>query len=94
MLSNKKVGVAVAGLGFVGGGTHVPAFKKIPGAKLVAVIDVEEKKGRKVWGHYQIDSYFIECIIQGKKPTITVEDAIKTQKVAAKITTAARTHKS
>ncbi len=48
VLSNKKIGVAVAGLGFVGGGTHVPAFKKIPGAKLVAVIDVEEEKARKV----------------------------------------------
>ena len=47
-MSNKKIGVAVAGLGFVGGGTHVPAFKKIPGAKLVAVIDVEEEKARKV----------------------------------------------
>jgi predicted dehydrogenase len=43
------------------------------------------EKGPKVWGHYQIDSYFVECIIQGKKPTITVEDAIKAQKVAAKI---------
>lgn len=50
------------------------------------------EKGTKVWGHYQIDSYFVECIIQGKKPTITVEDAIKTQKVAAKIATAARIH--
>jgi len=43
------------------------------------------EKGPKVWGHYQIDSYFVECILQKKKPTITVEDAVKAQKVASKI---------
>ncbi len=43
------------------------------------------EKGTKVWGHYQIDSYFVECILQGKKPTVTVEDAIKAQIVASKI---------
>lgn len=43
------------------------------------------EKGTKVWGHYQIDSYFIDCILQRKKPTINVRDAIKAQKVAAQI---------
>ncbi|MFX1520725.1 MAG: Gfo/Idh/MocA family protein [Promethearchaeota archaeon] len=43
------------------------------------------EKGTKVWGHYQIDSYFVECILQGKQPTITVEDAIKAENIAAKI---------
>lgn len=46
---------------------------------------VFEEKGTRVWGHYQIDSHFVECILKGKKPTVTVEDAIKAQSVAAKI---------
>ena len=42
-------------------------------------------RGTKVWGHYQIDSHFIDCILQGKKPLATVEDAIKAQIIAEKI---------
>ncbi len=44
-----------------------------------------KEKGTKVWGHYQIDAYFVKCILQGKKPTVTVEDAIKVQSVASKM---------
>jgi len=44
-----------------------------------------KEKGTRVWGHYQIDAYFVECILQGKKPSVTVEDAIKAQTVAAKM---------
>lgn len=43
------------------------------------------EKGARVWGHYQLDSYFVECILGGKKPTITVKDAVEAQKVASKI---------
>lgn len=43
------------------------------------------EKGTRVWGHYQIDAHFVECILQGKKPAVTVEDAIKSQIVAAKM---------
>jgi predicted dehydrogenase len=42
-------------------------------------------RGTRVWGHYQIDSHFIDCILQGKKPLATVEDAIKAQIIAEKI---------
>jgi predicted dehydrogenase len=45
-----------------------------------------EVKGTKVWGHRQMDAHFIECILQHKKPQVTVEDAIKAQEVAQKIT--------
>jgi len=45
-----------------------------------------EVKGTKVWGHRQMDAHFIECILQHKKPQVTVEDAIKAQEVARKIT--------
>jgi predicted dehydrogenase len=44
-----------------------------------------EVKGTRVWGHRQIDEQFIDCILHGKQPTVTVEDAIKAQQIAQKI---------
>ena len=44
-----------------------------------------KERGTKVWGHYQIDSYFVGCILEGKEPSVTVEDAIKAQSIAKKI---------
>ena len=44
-----------------------------------------EAKGTKMWGHYQIDSHFIECIQQGKKPQVTAEDAVRVKEVAQKM---------
>lgn len=52
-----KVGVAVTGLGFVGGQAHVPAVKKIDGAELVAVIDVAEALARNVAAKYDVKYY-------------------------------------
>jgi predicted dehydrogenase len=43
-------------------------------------------KGTRVWGHRQIDEHFIECILHNRKPQVTVEDAIKAQEIAQKIT--------
>jgi predicted dehydrogenase len=45
-----------------------------------------EVKGTRVWGHRQLDEHFIQCILQNKKPQLTVEDAIKAQEIAQKIT--------
>jgi predicted dehydrogenase len=45
-----------------------------------------EVKGTKVWGHRQVDDYFIQCILQNKKPQVTTEDAIKAIEIAQKIT--------
>ncbi len=42
-------------------------------------------KGTRVWGHRQLDEHFIDCILHGKKPAVTVWDAIKAQEVALKI---------
>ena len=39
-----KVGVAVVGVGFVGGQAHVPSFKKIEGSELVALGAMTEKR--------------------------------------------------
>ena len=39
---DKKVGVAVVGLGFVGGQAHVPAVKKIDGAELTKASELRK----------------------------------------------------
>jgi predicted dehydrogenase len=41
--------------------------------------------GTKVWGHYQLDEYFIQCLVNKRKPSITAEDAAKVIEVASKI---------
>jgi hypothetical protein len=41
--------------------------------------------GTRVWGHYQLDEYFVQCILKRQKPKITVEDAVKAIEVASKI---------
>lgn len=43
-------------------------------------------KGTRVWGHRQTDTHFIECIRQNKQPQVSIEDAIKAQEIAQKIT--------
>jgi predicted dehydrogenase len=47
-------------------------------------IDVEAK-GTRMWGHRQLDEHFIECVLSKKKPSVTVEDAVKAQEIAQKI---------
>jgi myo-inositol 2-dehydrogenase/D-chiro-inositol 1-dehydrogenase len=44
-----------------------------------------ELKGARVWGHLQNSQYFVECILNNKKPDFGVEDAIKIQRIAKKI---------
>ena len=41
--------------------------------------------GARVWGHYQEDQHFVECILNKKQPIMTGDDAIKAQEVATKI---------
>jgi predicted dehydrogenase len=43
-------------------------------------------KGTRVWGHRQGDTHFIESLLHGKTPSITLQDAIIAQRVANKIT--------
>ncbi|MHA1712587.1 MAG: Gfo/Idh/MocA family protein [Candidatus Ranarchaeia archaeon] len=64
-----KVRVAVAGLGFVGGQAHVPAFIKIPGSDLVAIIRRNEKKAKEFAGKYGI-KYYIDYRDAVKDPEI------------------------
>ena len=42
-------------------------------------------KGPRVWGHYQIDEYFVTCIKRGERPEFSYEDAVKAQLVSLKI---------
>jgi predicted dehydrogenase len=46
---------------------------------------VFKEGGTKVWGHYQLDEYFIQCIRKHQNPKITAEDAVKAIEVASKI---------
>jgi len=44
-----------------------------------------EAKGTRMWGHYQLDNHFIECVQQNRQPQVTAEDAVKAQKIAQKM---------
>jgi len=45
-----------------------------------------EVKGTGVWGHRQMDEHFVNCILQKEQPKASVEDAIRAQETAQKIT--------
>jgi len=52
------------------------------------------ERGTKVWGHYQQDEYFIRCILEDKEPTVTAEDARKSQEVALAIAKSSETERT
>jgi len=54
-----KVGVAVVGVGFVGGAAHVPSFKKIEGSQLVALCAATEKRVKPLAEKYGVE-YFLD----------------------------------
>jgi predicted dehydrogenase len=41
--------------------------------------------GPRMWGHQQQDEHFVQCLLEGKAPSITPEDGRKAMEVAAKI---------
>lgn len=53
----EKVGVAVVGVGFVGGSAHTPSFKKIPGSELVALCARTEKRVKQLSEKYGVKYY-------------------------------------
>ncbi|MGQ9680365.1 MAG: Gfo/Idh/MocA family protein [Candidatus Bathyarchaeia archaeon] len=53
----KKVGVAVVGVGFVGGQAHTPSFKKIEGSELVALCASSEKRVKPLAERYEVKYY-------------------------------------
>ncbi len=56
-------------------------YSSDPEPKEVAV----EAKGTRMWGHYQLDNHFIECVQQNRQPQVTAEDAVKAQEIAQKM---------
>lgn len=52
-----KVGVAVVGVGFVGGQAHVPSFKKIEGSELVALGASTEKRVKPLAESFGVKYY-------------------------------------
>ncbi|MEM3626629.1 MAG: Gfo/Idh/MocA family oxidoreductase [Candidatus Bathyarchaeia archaeon] len=52
-----KVGVAVVGVGFVGGQAHVPSFKKIEGSELVALCASTERRVKPLSEKYGVKYY-------------------------------------
>jgi predicted dehydrogenase len=54
---SEKVGVAVVGVGFVGGAAHVPSFKKIEGSDLIALGAFTEKRVKPLAEQYGVKYY-------------------------------------
>lgn len=52
-----KVGVAVIGVGFVGGQAHVPSFKKIEGSELIALGATTEKRVKPLAESFGVKYY-------------------------------------
>jgi predicted dehydrogenase len=52
-----KVGVAVVGVGFVGGQAHAPSFKKIEGSELIALCDISESRVKPLAEKYNVKYY-------------------------------------
>jgi predicted dehydrogenase len=52
-----RVGIAVVGVGFVGGQAHVPSFKKIEGSELVALGATTEKRVKPLVEQYGVKYY-------------------------------------
>ncbi len=42
-------------------------------------------KGTRVWGHRQLNTHFINCLLGKEAPLVTIDDAIKAQEIAEKI---------
>jgi len=54
---SEKVGVAVVGVGFVGGQAHVPSFKKIEGSDLIALGATTEKRVKPLAEKFGVKYY-------------------------------------
>ena len=54
-----KIGVAVVGVGFVGGQAHAPSFKKIENSNLIALCDTLEDRVKPLAERLQVE-YFLD----------------------------------
>jgi predicted dehydrogenase len=44
-----------------------------------------EGGGHRVWGHMQMDEHFVDCILQGRQPSISPEDGRRAVEISLKI---------
>jgi predicted dehydrogenase len=44
-----------------------------------------EGGGHRVWGHMQMDEHFVDCILEGRQPSIRPEDGRRAVEIALKI---------
>jgi predicted dehydrogenase len=44
-----------------------------------------EAGGHRVWGHMQMDEYWVDCILEGRPPSITPEDGRRAVEISLKI---------
>ncbi|MHB8863421.1 MAG: Gfo/Idh/MocA family protein [Pirellulaceae bacterium] len=44
-----------------------------------------KQTGARMWGHQQQDEYFVQCLLEGKQPSITADDGRKAMAIADKI---------
>jgi len=70
---SEKVGVAVVGVGFVGGQAHVPSFKKIEGSELIALGATTEKRVKPLAEQYGVKYYLdFDKLLEDPKIQATV----------------------
>jgi UDP-N-acetylglucosamine 3-dehydrogenase len=57
-MSNKKIRIAVVGVGGIGTGAHIPAYLRNQDVDLVALVDADETKVKKTAKKFGIKKYF------------------------------------
>ena len=66
----KTIGVGIVGCGFVGYGAHVPAFSSMPGAKLVAIADADQKRREKITKKFGVETTYPDFADLCKDPAV------------------------
>jgi len=57
-LNKTEIGIGIIGLGFVGEKAHLSAFRRIPGSRLEAIADVDQKRLQKAADKSKIKSAY------------------------------------
>ncbi|MBS7622248.1 Gfo/Idh/MocA family oxidoreductase [Candidatus Bathyarchaeota archaeon] len=64
------VGIGIVGLGFVGERAHLPSFRSIPSARLVAVADVDTERARRAAEKFKVKSAYSSHIDLVRDPEV------------------------
>lgn len=56
----KEIKVGIVGVGGIAQGAHIPNYLKIPGVKLYAVCDIDEKRVKEVAKRYDVPYWFTD----------------------------------